>query len=166
MALELAKVLKLVAPVSMDDAAQIAWLASAVDALEDIRADEVRAISAELRRSVTRHNQIVPEISKLVAHSSARSNQSHSPASPWAAEMEINRRSQELRAIAHGDKRKLSDAFEWERQARVEAGLPVIPYPKPLSANEINEMPAHIREMGLKMGFLTLRNGEVVEAAA
>jgi hypothetical protein len=67
LALEVAKCLKLVAPASMDSAAQLAWIASAVDALEDIRADEVRAISAELRRSVTRAAQIVPEIARLVS---------------------------------------------------------------------------------------------------
>jgi hypothetical protein len=42
------------------------WLRAAIDALEDIRPDEIQAISAEVRRSVTRHNQIVPEIAKLV----------------------------------------------------------------------------------------------------
>ena len=56
----------------MDDTAQIAWLCSAVDALEDIRASEVAAISAELRRTITRHNQIVPEIAKLVAQKRSR----------------------------------------------------------------------------------------------
>lgn len=46
---------------------QTVWLHAAVEALEDIRADEVRHVSAEVRRSVTRPAQIVPEISKLVA---------------------------------------------------------------------------------------------------
>jgi hypothetical protein len=64
---ELAKMLSLVAPSSMTADQQTVWLASAVDALEDIRADEVRHVSAEVRRSITRHNQIVPEIAKLVA---------------------------------------------------------------------------------------------------
>jgi hypothetical protein len=43
------------------------WLRAAVDALEDIRADEVKAISAEVRRTVTHPSKIVPEIAKLVA---------------------------------------------------------------------------------------------------
>ena len=72
LAVEVAKILKLVAPVSMDDHAQVAWIATAVDALEDIRASEVAAISAELRRSITRHNQIVPEIAKMVAQRRSR----------------------------------------------------------------------------------------------
>lgn len=58
--------LALVAPTSMSADQQTFWLASAVDALEDIRASEVAAVSAEIRRSVTRHNQIIPEIAKLV----------------------------------------------------------------------------------------------------
>jgi hypothetical protein len=46
---------------------QTFWLASAVDALEDIRAEEISHVSAEVRRSITHHRQIVPEIAKLVA---------------------------------------------------------------------------------------------------
>lgn len=72
LAIELAKVLKLVAPISMSGEAQLAWIASAVDALEDIRPDEVKAISAELRRTVTRPAQIVPEIARLVSDRRSR----------------------------------------------------------------------------------------------
>lgn len=161
LALELAKSLKLVAPVSMDSDAQLAWIASAVDALEGISADEVRAISAELRRSVTRHAQIVPTISELVARKRARP--SATVKSPDAEEREINIKADELRAAAKGDRRKLSDAFEWERQARMDAGLHVPPYPKALSRQELNAMPAHIRKMGLASGFLEYRDGELVE---
>lgn len=50
----------------MDSQAQLAWLSSAVDALEGIHASEVAAISMELRRSITRPAQIVPEVAKLV----------------------------------------------------------------------------------------------------
>jgi hypothetical protein len=52
---------------------QTVWLHAAVDALEDIRPAEVAAISAELRRSVTRPAQIVPEIARLVAEKRRRS---------------------------------------------------------------------------------------------
>jgi hypothetical protein len=69
---ELAKVLALVAPISMTTEQQEIWLRAAVDALEGIRGVEVNAISAELRRSVTRPSQIVPEIAKLVAEKRAR----------------------------------------------------------------------------------------------
>lgn len=65
--IELAKMLALVAPSSMTTEQQELWLRAAVDALNDIRADEVAHVSAEVRRAVTRHNQIVPEIAKLVA---------------------------------------------------------------------------------------------------
>lgn len=72
--LELAKSLKLVAPITMSADAQMVWLQAAVDALEGIRADEVRTISAELRRTVTRPSQIVPEIARLVDEKRRRGN--------------------------------------------------------------------------------------------
>ncbi len=71
---ELAKMLKLVAPISMSAEAQAVWIAAAADALEDIRAAEVVAVSQELRRTVTRPSQIVPEIAKLVAERRAKAS--------------------------------------------------------------------------------------------
>ena len=59
--------LGLVAPVTMSADQQTLWLASAMDALADIRAAEVAAVSMEVRRTVTRPSQIVPEIARLVA---------------------------------------------------------------------------------------------------
>lgn len=59
--------LGLVAPVTMSADQQTLWLASAVDALNGIRYGEVEAVSMEVRRSVTRPSQIVPEVSRLVA---------------------------------------------------------------------------------------------------
>jgi hypothetical protein len=64
--------LGLVAPVTMSADQQTLWLASAVDALQDIRVSEVQAVSAEVRRSATRYSQIVPEIARLVAERRAR----------------------------------------------------------------------------------------------
>ena len=64
--------LALVAPSSMTADQQELWLCAAVDALQGIRASEVRSVSAEVRRSVTRHNQIVPEIARLVAEDRSR----------------------------------------------------------------------------------------------
>jgi nitrogen fixation/metabolism regulation signal transduction histidine kinase len=64
---ELAKMLALVLPTSMTTDQQELWLRAAVDALEDITAREIEAVSAEVRRTVTRPPQIVPEIAKLVA---------------------------------------------------------------------------------------------------
>lgn len=66
-AAELAKMLALVAPVTMSSDQQTAWLAAAIDALEGIRPDEVAHVSLEVRRTVTRPSQIVPEIAGLVA---------------------------------------------------------------------------------------------------
>lgn len=51
----------------MDAAAQLTFIASAADALEDISAREIAHVSAEVRRSITRHGQIVKAISDAVA---------------------------------------------------------------------------------------------------
>lgn len=64
---QLAKMLALVAPVTMTSDQQEVWLRAAVDTLDDIRPNEVEAISLEVRRTVTRPSQIIPEISRLVA---------------------------------------------------------------------------------------------------
>lgn len=72
--IELAKMLALVAPITMTVEQQELWLRAAADALEGIRTDEVEHVSAEVRRSVTRPSQIVPEISKLVAENRARAS--------------------------------------------------------------------------------------------
>jgi hypothetical protein len=166
LAAELTKMLQLVAPQSMSGEDRAAWTLAALDALEDIRADEVRAISAELRRSVTRHNQIVPEIARLVSEKRARAQRFEAPASPYAAEMAINEEARKRRAaVSAKDKRALSDIWEWERQARIDAGLHAEPYPKRLTGAELHAMPAHIRKMGLAHGFLEYRGGEIVESA-
>lgn len=69
---ELAKMLGLVAPVTMSADQQTLWLASAVEALSGIRASEVIDVSFEVRRTVTRPSQIVPEIARLVSEKRAR----------------------------------------------------------------------------------------------
>jgi hypothetical protein len=79
---EIAKMLTLVAPSSMTVDQQTLWLASAVDSLADIRAAEVKDISFEVRRSVTRHNQIVPEIAKLVAERRSRESRIQQASAP------------------------------------------------------------------------------------
>lgn len=64
---ELAKALALVAPITMTTEQQELWLRAAADALQDIRGDEIAAVITEVRRTVTRPSQIVPEIARLVA---------------------------------------------------------------------------------------------------
>lgn len=64
--------LSLVAPITMSSEQQELWLRAAVDSLRDIRPDEVSAVSLEVRRSVTRPSQIVPEIAKLVSERRSR----------------------------------------------------------------------------------------------
>lgn len=159
--LELAKCLKLVAPITMSADAQMVWLQAAVDALDGINAQEVAAISAELRRSVTRPSQIVPEIAKLVHDKRQRANRPQQSTSPFFAEREISRESQARRAKAR-TQREVEEAWAWERSARADAGLFVPPIEKPLSAHEIEAMPAHIRNFGLQSGFLK-RAGAIVE---
>jgi len=149
----------------MDQTAQLGWIASAVDALEGIRADEVQAISVELRRSVTRHSQIVPEISRLVAERRSRSQHATAPQSPWSAEKAIyDEADRRRKAVSALDKKALSDICEWERQERINAGLHVRPYPKPLTRAELDAMPADIRKLGFAHGFLKREGGKVVEA--
>ncbi len=72
MHMELAKCLQLVVPASMTADDRAGWIAAAADALEDIRANEVAEVSAEVRRTVTRVAQIVPEIARLVAERRSR----------------------------------------------------------------------------------------------
>jgi hypothetical protein len=64
--------LGLVAPITMSADQQAIWIVSAIDALRDIRASEVAEVSMEVRRTVTRPSQIVPEIAKLVAERRSR----------------------------------------------------------------------------------------------
>lgn len=162
---ELAKILALVMPITMSGEQQELWLRAAVDALQDIRASEVAAISAELRRTVTRHNQIIPEIARLVAEKRARASRVEAAPSPYFAEKAIHDEAQRRRSVVSAlDKKALSDIWEWERQARIDAGLHVDAYPKRLTRAEIDAMPAHIRKVGFAHGFLTTQNGEVVEA--
>jgi hypothetical protein len=111
------------------------FLRAAVDALEDIRADEVKSVSAEIRRSITRPNQIVPEIAKLVADRRERA-----------------RRAKEQQAWA-------------EEAARHPPPAPPAPtVSKPMTEDEIRRMPKWLRDMGLRVGFLKREGGNIVEA--
>jgi hypothetical protein len=139
------------------------WIASAIDALEDIRASEVAAVSAELRRSVTRPAQIVPEIARLVSERRQRANRAASVADqPSGREWEINQEAQRRRAAAR-TRKDLSEVWEWERSARHAAGLSNRPRPAPLNRDELATLPAHVRTMGLNSGFLEYRDGKLCE---
>jgi hypothetical protein len=85
-------------------------------------------------------------------------------ATPISREWDINREAAARRAkVSAKDKKALSDIYEWERQQRIDAGLHVLPYPKPFSRHELDTMPADIRKMGLAHGFLEYRDGQLVE---
>jgi DNA (cytosine-5)-methyltransferase 1 len=102
MTVELAKMLALVMPISMSGEQQELWLRAAVDSLQEIRPMEVAAISAELRRSVTRPSQIVPEIARLVDE--RRKGAARNSAAPVnadeLAEMRITEEAQKRRGRA------------------------------------------------------------------
>lgn len=155
--------LALVAPISMSAEQQELWLRAAADSLEDIRPTEVRDISAELRRSVTRPAQIVPEIAKLVAEKRSRSSRPQISESV-RREHEIDQEARRRRGEAR-NREEVEAASAWERQARTEAGLHVAPLSKPFTRDELDKMPPHIRKMGLSSGFLEYRDGKLVEVA-
>lgn len=142
---------------------QALWLASAVEALEGIRGAEVSAVSMEIKRSISHHQKIVPEIARLVSERRGRANRSASPTSPFAAEMAINEESVRRRAKAHGNRQAINEVYEWERQARADAGLHVPPREPPLSRDELDNMAPHVRQMGIGGGFLEYREGRVCE---
>lgn len=158
--LELAKCLKLVAPISMSADAQLVWLQAAVDALEGIHANEVAAISAELRRSVTRPSQIVPEIARLVDEK--RKRPAYRSDAPISREWAINGEAEKRRKSARTQS-EIEAAWAWERQARIEAGLYVQPHQPPLNLAELKAMPAHVRDLGLARGLLEYCDGQLRE---
>ena len=161
--LELAKCLQLVVPASMTADDRAAWIAAAADALDGIRPLEISAVSAELRRTVTRPSQIVPEIARLVAEARKRRAPPVSPAAnAAAAEFRINREAGERMGRAK-NQREVEEAWRWERQQRAAAGLPVPPIAAPLSRDELDHLPADIEALGLKLGFLERRNGALYE---
>ncbi len=163
LSLEVAKCLKLVAPASMNADAQMAWIASACDALEGIRSEEVRHVSAEVRRSVTRPAQIVPEIARLVSLLRHRRAQSSEPVNDnAAAERAIGAEAAERRGRAK-TQAEVEAAWAWERRARMSAGLPVMPLAPPLTRDELDELPREIVALGLKGGFLERRGDKLYE---
>lgn len=157
--------LKLVAPISMSAEAQAVWIAAAEDALVDIRPEEVVAIAIEIKRSVTRPSQIVPEIAKLVAERRQRTR--HVSAEPstglslWQIDREAERRRKDARTQA-----EVEAAWQWERSARQDAGLHVPPIQPPLTTAELHTMPAHIRSLGIARGLLEYRDGLLCETCA
>ena len=160
---ELAKSLSLVAPISMSVEQQELWLRAAIDALDGIRASEVAAISAELRRSVTRPSQIVPEIARLVSARRAQPRYAETPGQEIRGrERAINEESQRRRATA-ATRAEIERAWQWDRDARLDAGLTVPPIAPPFTRAELDSMDAGIRSMGLKYGFLAMRDGQVIE---
>lgn len=161
--IEIAKMLKLVAPISMGAETQAVWINAAIDALEDIRSEEVQGVSAEIRRSVTRPAQIVPEIARLVAERRERQRGRTSEASGpslWS----IHREGQE-RLMRAKTPFEIDDAQRWERDAMLDAGFPVRPIAPPLTRAELDKLPADIVALGLKGNFLERRQGVLYELA-
>lgn len=143
--------------------AQLSWIASAVDALEGIRAAEVSACSAEIRRSVTRPAQIVPEIARLVSERRKRMAQAVGADPVAVKERAIDEEAMTRRCEAK-TREEIDAAAEWERRARVDAGLAVPPRQPPLTRDELDHMSADMAALGLKYGHLIRRNGQLFEA--
>lgn len=159
LSIELAKMLALVAPITMTVEQQELWLRAAVDALEDIRPLEVRSISAELRRHVTRPNQIVPKIAELVAQRRSRPVARIDDREPlWKIEDEGRKR----RARA-SNQQEIEEAATWERQAKTDAGYSVPPLAERLSREELDNLTPQMLKLGLNSGFLTYRDNQLVE---
>ncbi len=161
--IEIAKMLKLVAPISMSAEAQAVWINAAIDALEDIRPEEVQAVSAEIRRSVTRPAQIVPEIARLVAE--RRQRRSAGPADERSAKLYQIHSEYDARWHKARNSREVGEAQEWEREALLAAGFPVRPIAPPLTRAELDALPHDTVAMGLTGGFLERRNGQLFERA-
>lgn len=149
------------APTSMSVDQQELWLRAAIDALQDIRVDEVKSIILQLQRTVTRPNQIVPEIARLVAEK--RSRLSFSAGKPVSKEWAIDKEAQERRAKAKTQD-EIEAAWLWEREARIAAKLPVPPLEPPLKRSEIAKLSPSLVKMGLKCGALVERDGQIVNA--
>jgi hypothetical protein len=167
LAAEVAKCLKLVAPANMGAEQQTVWLHAAVDALQDIHQSEVAAVSAELRRSITRPAQIVPEIARLVSEKRQRANRSSEPTNPLAGvERQVDEEARERRQAARG-RDQVEAAWRGERSARQDAGLRVEPVAKPFTPYELANMAPAMRSLGLKYGHLIERaDGTIEEAIA
>lgn len=142
-----------------------AWILAAVDSLEDIRPLEVAAVSAEIRRSITHHRQIVPEIARLVGERRHRSLESAPAPKGGLYEFQINHEAQDRRSRAR-NQAEVEDAATWERNARMDAGLSVPPIAPPLTRSELDAMPQHVAALGLKYGFLKRIDGHLAEAGA
>jgi hypothetical protein len=111
--------LALVAPSSMTAEQQEMWLRAAVDSLEDIRADEVAHVSAEVRRSVTRHNQIVPEIAKLVAERRKRNSET----ARYAALPKLPPKPDEKPVFRPFTRKELDEMPKWIRDVGLRCGF-------------------------------------------
>jgi hypothetical protein len=102
--------LSLVAPITMSADQSAVWIMAAVDALHDIRASEVAEVSAQVRRTVTRPSQIVPEVSKLIAEKRQAARESQRRRSEDEHDRMLPR---PLRHIAERDRSTFTEG-DWE----------------------------------------------------
>lgn len=160
--IELAKILKLVAPISMNAQMQAVWLIAATDALEGIRADEVAHISTELRRSIQRPAQIVPEIARLV--SERRKHKQLEPVDTRPTLRSVHEAGMDRLTKAR-TRHEIEDAHEWERNALIEAGHKVDSRQAPLTRAELDALTTDLVSLGMKSGFLEWHNGKLCETA-
>lgn len=160
-----ARILHVVAPSSMSAGDRSSWVINACEALADMRAKEIEMIMLEVQRSITRPNQIIPEIARLVGQRRERKRMLDSSpviSTGYVDETRIMDESKQrrFRARSHAD---VESAWQWERDERKAVGLDVAPIAPPLTRAELDAMPKHIRDVGLAAGHLLWRDGVLVE---
>lgn len=161
-AVTLAEMLAIVAPTSMSIDQQTVFLQAALKALDSlgINAEEVAAVAPQVIAKVVRHQQIVHEISDAVHEKRAR--KFSPPGAKASPRYWIDAEAQIRRGQAR-TKEEIEDAFQWERNRLIEAGLHVEPLQPPLTRHELDDMPAATASLGIKYGYLRRVDGKLVE---
>jgi hypothetical protein len=185
--------LAIVAPTSMSIDQQTVFLQAALKALDSlgINAEEVAAVAPQVIAKVVRHQQIVHEISEAVSEKRARNRRIsdmdwHRDSSPLTYTPVMDRRGEpmseadtaqlnEQLAAAGATARYRQDGSRFRvdeggrficemsrpwrrvRELENEAGVP------PLTRAELDRIPERERGFGIKLGYLKLINGMLVE---
>jgi hypothetical protein len=158
----LGEMLAPVAPMSMNTDAQDIFIMAVVKSLDQvgIRADEVAAVQAQVMCKITRHQQILHEISEAVSRKRATPTYAGRRSNPgWRIDQEEQRRRGEARTPA-----EVEEAGVWARRARIDAGISVPPKQPPFTRQELDRMSPDITSLGIKYGYLEWVGGMLVEA--
>jgi hypothetical protein len=191
MVFQIGKILALVAPVSMASAERETLIRAIIDALEGIRADEVAAVSLEVRRKIVRHNQIVPEIANLVSAKRAHNRRLsdfdwYRDSTPLTKAPVMDRRGEPMTEAETAELNEQLAAAEATARYRADGsryrvdkeGRFVVELPRffvrirekdnlagvaPLTRKELDALPTNLVKLGLKKGYLRRVEGQLVE---